>query len=93
MSKFTMKIALNGQVNAQEIDFNKVFTAEFMQKHSKFKTIEEFFNGNKITNQAELERISDQEMNKYVNAKTDFGSWQKMLDAATTEHIKRQFKI
>lgn len=70
------------------IDFNDLFTASFMQEHSKFLDFDEFLKaGNFIVNsQEDFEAIPDSELDIYTSKTTDFSSWEDMFGTAMEEY-------
>ena len=67
---------LNG---THSVTFDKIFTNEFMSKHSKISNIDDFLEGTNIHNQEELEAFPEEDMDKYVIENTDFSTWEEML--------------
>ncbi len=67
------------------------FTDEFIQRHSRFATIDEFLEagGFHIQSKEDLERISGEEIDAHVVAHTDFQSGEEMFKAAMAEWAKK----
>lgn len=64
------------------VSFDELFIDSFMQKFTKFPTINEFIekSGFDFT---QLELIHDSELDEFVNNNTNFSDWQEMLNEAS----------
>ncbi len=75
-----------------EVPFNELFTPEFMRLYTEYNNIEEFLEDSKweIENQEDFESIPEDEFDKYVEEKTDFSSWEIMLQTAGKKYIEKE---
>lgn len=72
-----------------DVPLEKLFSFEFMQEHTEFDDINEWFSngGFKFNTQEEYDNLDESALNTYVKSSTDFHTWQEMLEAASTEAI------
>ncbi|NHN50022.1 hypothetical protein G9464_20855 [Halostella sp. JP-L12] len=70
-----------------ELTLEELFTPDFMQRHTDFGTIEEFFESSPwtIDSEEDLEAIPDDEFNDYVDEHTDFNNGEEMQSQAGEE--------
>lgn len=76
----------------QDIAMADILTDDFMQAHTQFGSIQDFFNhsGLEFTDQASFEAIPATDLDVYVASVTDFDTWADMLGAAGGEFVKKQ---
>ena len=79
-------------LDGTQVDFNELFTIEFMQNHAGVSSFDKFLKqGNfKVETQEDFEAIPDDVFDNYVKENTDFSSWEEMSDAATDEYLDSQ---
>lgn len=72
----------------------EVLTPDFMQKNSKFKSVEEMFkkSGFNVTTNEDFEKIPETELNAFVAQNTNFKNWSEMLKAATEMWVQKQME-
>jgi len=94
LKKIQDKIASTAQEVSGEVSFEVLFNQGFMDKHSKFSTIDELFNhgGLRISSQQEFENIETGVLDKLVQENTEFSSWQSMYQKAANEYITKEFR-
>lgn len=65
------------------------YTSNFMQKHTRFASFDEFCRQSpwKIHIWSELERVPGYKLDSYVNKTTTFDSWEEMQTQAALTHI------
>ena len=87
--KITGYYKLPNEIEPQLIEFDKVFNISFMRKYTNYKTFAKFLTGGKfnITCQKDFEELPEDLMDKHVSKKTQFKTWQEMLDFATDKYI------
>lgn len=72
-----------------------VLTPSFMGRHTRFKTVDEFFDasGFKVDTQEEFEAIPEDELDTFVRTESHFPSWKELLQSAGTEWTKAQLGL
>lgn len=85
----SVKKEVDGEVPASEI-----FSESFMRKHTKFESIEEFFDKSpfEINTSEDLEAVDDSEMDAYVREHSTFDSWDAFQTAAGEEYMGNKLK-
>lgn len=75
-----------------EIPFDKLFTASFMRKYTKFSSFDDLLvAGNfNVKSNSDFEAIPDAEFDKHIAAVTKFKSWEDMLSEATNQYIAKK---
>lgn len=71
---------LNGHVSLK-----KLFPEDFVQKHTKFKTIRELLTAINIVDQQTFDERDEAEVNAFIAQHTEFKSWDDMQSAAAKE--------
>lgn len=72
--------------------FTDLFTAEFMQQYTQFKSIDELLSsgGFVVNSEEDYVAIPDEEIDAHVAKTTRFSSWKEMLtDAIEAYNLKR----
>lgn len=66
------------------VPIRDLLTDQFMQKHTRFASVDEWFAQSpfEIQSQKDFESIPDAEWDSYVRTSTAFASWQDMLQKA-----------
>lgn len=72
------------------VGFDELFTNSFMSQHSKIATIDDFLEGTNIHSQEEFEAYPEDDLDKYVEANTDFSTWQEMLSSGTEAYALKK---
>ena len=83
------KMADNVKRASEGASIEELFTTGFMQAHSKFSSISEFFTagGFAVISWDDVEPIPDDALDAHVTSFTDFPTWSAMLEAASSELI------
>jgi hypothetical protein len=76
-------------LDGKEISLQDLFNPEFLKKHSKAVSFDDFFKqgGFSVTCDNDLDNIPDDIINKYVSESTDFNTLNDMIEAATDEYL------
>lgn len=71
-----------------KITLSDLLTNEFISKHSKLKSAEEFINNSPFAGKevSSLEDMNTEEMNDYVIEQTDFETWIELYQAAAKNY-------
>jgi len=77
------------------VNMNELFIPSFMSRYTNFSSFDEFIeaSGFTVNSQEDFESIPDAEMDKYVQANTQFASWQEMLDKSVEEYTVRKLGL
>lgn len=77
-----------------EVSFNLLFNENFMERYTEYGSIEKFFNNNGLNfkTQEGFNQFPEAELDKIVQAKTKFNSWEEMKQTAGKEYVKKKFK-
>ncbi len=67
------------------VAFEDLFPPEFMRRYTDCKTIDEMFSGLVLESQEDFEKLAVSELDKVVQAKTRFKSWDAMKAKAGEE--------
>lgn len=70
------------------VTFSVLFNESFMKKNTKFNSINDFFKASPFDAETDedFDAIDENELDKYVESKTKFRSWEEMLNAAIEEY-------
>lgn len=84
------RVALEG--DERNVNLSDLFPDRFVQSHTEFGNIEEFFRGSpkEIRDDTNIGEMSTPEFDEYVAAHTGFDSWESMLSAGVREWVLRQ---
>lgn len=86
-------------VGTHDVPYDELFNSSFMNRYTQHSTINEFFNasGFEFETEEEFEKISEEEVDKYVQAVTNFNNWQEMMIKAgeylTAKKLRFQFYL
>lgn len=71
------------------------YTSDFMQKHTRFASFDEFCRQSpwKIHTWSELGRTRRYKLDSYVNKTTTFNSWKEMQTQAALKHIFERYTV
>ena len=77
------------------VSFGELFNDIFMQDHTSFSTIEEFFEkgGFKVNSEEEFDAILQEELDKFIALTTSFDDWEDMLGAAVEEYTTKKLGL
>lgn len=84
---------LNSLSKRRSVQIGDMLTNSFITSHSKFNSLDSFMSACGIHNSDEFKSFPDTEMDKFVQANTNFSSWQDMLGAAGAEYYKKQLGL
>lgn len=70
-----------------QVDFDKLFNANFMNKYTDLSSIKDFLDILDAHNQEEFENLPKSQLDTQVKQHTRFGSWSEMLQTATKEYV------
>lgn len=75
--------------------FEDLFPPEFMRRHTDCKTINDMFDGSglAIESQEDFDRLSETDLDKLVQAKTRFKTWNAMKAQAFEEYAERRLGL
>lgn len=78
-----------------EVPMDELFTNGFMQTHTDFESLEEFFSNSpwEVETKDDFNKIPQSEFDAYVTKHTGFNDWDAMLSAAGREWITRQLGL
>ncbi|WP_290032756.1 hypothetical protein [Ligilactobacillus cholophilus] len=68
----------------------ELFPDDEMQRHSKFKNLDDFMGNLGVKNQNEFDNLSDDLLDKFVKENTDFDNWKAMDKHANQIYLQRQ---
>lgn len=75
----------------QAVSYQKLFNLQFMQKNTKFATIEAFINGLGIKDFQEIDKLAPAVIDNFVKQETNFNSWQEMQQNAVNQYMTSLF--
>lgn len=77
-----------------EVPISELFTDSFMRTYTEFETREELFEESpwEFETQEDFESIPGDEFDEYIDAHTDFDSWDGMVKAGFREYMLREFR-
>ncbi|GAA2866501.1 hypothetical protein [Lactobacillus intestinalis] len=84
--------------NAQELNgehtvsATELFPTQFMKTHTAVNSLEEFLKPLGISGKsdADINKVSQQDLDSLVKAKSDFSSWEEMKSAAVHKYLEKQ---
>jgi hypothetical protein len=70
-----------------KVPFNELFPESFMKMHTLFSSIQEMFDNSpfEINSSDDFLEIEKEELDKFVDSKTNLSSWDEMMETAVTE--------
>ncbi|MEG6520443.1 hypothetical protein [Desulfotomaculum sp. 1211_IL3151] len=76
------------------VPFSDVFTSDFMEKHTKYNSFNDFLTagGFQVNSHEDLKSIPDAEIDSHVVKFSDFSSWEEMLSEAAKQYVSKKFK-
>lgn len=75
------------------VAFEDLFPPEFMRRYTDCKTIDEMFSGLTVESQEDFEKLPVSELDKLVQEKSRFTSWDGMKAKAGEEYMERRLDI
>lgn len=75
--------------NKQSVSFDELFPNSFMQRYTKFSSIDEFELESRFDFN-DVESIPDDELDVFVSENSSFSNWSDMLGKATEQYVARQ---
>jgi hypothetical protein len=79
---------------SHKIPYDDLFTSEFMQENTKFKSIHEMIqsSGFPIKSSEDIEKIPDDEWSGFIQKNTSFPNWKEMIETAGMEYFTKKTK-
>jgi len=89
-----MKRSIEEISGSHNIPYDDLFTSEFMQKHTNFKSIHEMIqsSGFPIKSSEDIENIPDDEWSGFIQKNTSFTNWKEMIETAGHEYFAKKIK-
>jgi len=77
---------------SHELSAGDLFTESFMCDNTDFTEVVQLFaaGGFKVESAADIKAIPEDQLDKYIQASTNFPSWEVMLRSAVADYAKRQ---
>jgi hypothetical protein len=75
------------------VAFEDLFPPEFMRRYTDCKSIDEMFSSLVVGSQEDLEALPVADLDKLVQSKTRFTSWDAMKAKAGEEYMERRLDI
>jgi hypothetical protein len=77
------------------IEFKDLFTPEFMNKYTDYKSIGELLqsSGYTINSSEDIEKLPDMEWNEFIQKHTKFSNWKEMNQTALNEYFTRRLGL
>lgn len=78
--------------NQEKVSFDELFTDDFMEEHTKFQTLDSFFeaSGFDVSSSEAFAAIPDEDMDKFVAENSEFDTWEDMLSTAGQEYMLKK---
>lgn len=79
----------------KSIPFDELFTENFMQKYTDYRSFDEFLKagGYEVNSQEDFEKIDDAEFDSHVAKNSKFDTWEQMLGKATDQYVANKLKL
>jgi len=77
----------------QEITLGEILNDTFISKHSQYNNLDNLMSAIGIQSNEELDAFPENKLDNFINANTDFSSWQDMLQTGSDEYFKKQLGI
>lgn len=89
------RISKQAEELSGHISFGELFNDEFVQEHTQFSNIDEFFeSGGFIINREEdFNSIPQDKLDKHVKETTEFSDWEDMLSTAGAEYTAKELGL
>ncbi|RDU34709.1 hypothetical protein DRW41_22045 [Neobacillus piezotolerans] len=73
------------------VTLDELMNKNFMKKHTKFKTVDDFWDRSPFAEQAliDIGAIDQEQLNAYVFAHTEFDTWDEMRIVAATKYFQK----
>ncbi len=78
---------------SHNVDFQELFSEDFLKKHTNSSDIYEFIESSNLNVKDQdsfNEIVLTDEWNSYVKSSTNFPSWDKMQEQATSDYISKK---
>ena len=75
----------------QAVSYQDLFSPMFMQKNTRFATIDVFVRELGLKDFQEIEKIDDKVIDDFVKKETKFNNWQEMQQRAVSEYMTSLF--
>lgn len=82
------------KVIEKEWTFSELFTPEFMSKHTKYASIEDFLKNSpaNIVTQEEFDKRDKEKFDAFIKENTDFNNWEEFKQAAGYQLAKKELE-
>lgn len=90
-----LRTAADSADGSQEIPMDELLPSDFMQTHTEFDSLQEFFEESpwSVDSKEDFKAIPEGEFDEYVDETSGFSGWDAMLSAAAREWITRQITV
>lgn len=86
------KLADKAEAELDSLTADKVFTQDFMQRHTDCSDFNSFLSKGGIS--ADINTLNPTPMlNEYISKSSSFSSWEEMCNAAMNEYLQKFFTI
>lgn len=92
LKKFQKEIVSISNEMSGEVSFAELFNDAFMQKHTSYRSMDEFFGACGIKTDDDLYAYPQDKFDDFVRANTAFSSWENMQIAAGEEYVAKQLQ-
>lgn len=75
----------------QAVSYEKLFNPQFMQKNTKFTTIDFFIKAAGAKNFQNLEDLSIESLTEFIKKETNFSTWEEMQQSAISQYMMSLF--
>ncbi|WP_251717788.1 hypothetical protein [Lactobacillus agrestimuris] len=75
----------------QAVSYEKLFNPQFMQKNTKFTTIDFFIKAAGAKSFQNLEDLSIESLNEFIKKETNFSTWEEMQQSAISQYMMSLF--
>lgn len=79
--------SIDGQ---HEVPLTELLPDTFVQRHTDFQTLQAMIYASGIEKE---EEFGSENFSKFISTHTQFSNWDKMLEIATTEYVKRKLGL
>lgn len=75
-----------------KVQLSDLFTADFMNKHTKFESIGDLLNdcGFVLTSPNDFEKVTSGALDGEISSRTEFSGWEEMRTRAVQEYIAKK---
>lgn len=77
----------------KSLSFSEVFVDSFVQKHTQFQTMNDFWLKAGINSTEEFDAYPQEKLDAFTNQYSDSSTFQELFDKAVNEYISRQLGL